>query len=74
MEAVLTRATSDQLTDGLNCTPPNNTANYCVANRRVAYFVESGDRFNPNSGAKTIRFRIADHGFWNVPVADFDLH
>ena len=23
----------------------------------------SGDRFNPNSGARTIRFRIADQGF-----------
>ena len=62
MEAHLTSGGEDVLIDGLRFQPPSNTANYCVANRQVRYFAESGNRFDPVS-SRVIRFRLADTGF-----------
>ena len=62
MEAHLTAGAEDSLIEGLKFTPPGNTANYCIANRPVQYFAESGNRFDPVS-SRVIRFRLADTGF-----------
>ena len=62
MEAHLTTGATDQLIEGLRFQPPRNTANYCIANRPVQYFAESGNRFDPVS-SRVIRFRLADTGF-----------
>ena len=62
MEAHLTAGAEDSLIEGLRFQPPSNTANYCVANRPVQYFAESGNRFDPVS-SRVIRFRLADTGF-----------
>ena len=43
MEAHLTAGAEDSLIVGLKFTPPGNTANYCIANRPVQYFAESGN-------------------------------
>ena len=61
MEAHLTSGT-DLLFDGLSFKPPQNTADYCFSHRSVAYFAESGNRFDPVS-SRVIHFRIADQGF-----------
>ena len=61
MEAHLTSG-NDFLLEALSFKPPQNTANYCLANRSVQYFAESGNRFDPVS-SRVIRFRIADQGF-----------
>ena len=61
MEAHLTSG-NDFLLEGLSFKPPHNTANYCLANRSVQYFAESGNKFDPVS-SRVIRFRIADQGF-----------
>ena len=61
MEAHLTSG-NDFLLEGLSFKPPQNTANYCLTNRSVSYFAESGNRFDPVS-SRVIRFRIADQGF-----------
>ena len=61
MEAHLTSG-SDFLLEGLSFKPPHSTANYCLANRSVQYFAESGNKFDPVS-SRVIRFRIADQGF-----------
>ena len=62
MEAHLTAGGEDQLIEGLRFQPPGNTANFCVANRSVAFFAESGNKFDPVS-SRVIRFRLADTGF-----------
>ena len=62
MEAHLTSGGEDVLIDGLRFQPHSNTANYCIANRQVQYFAESGNRFDPVS-SRVIRFRLADTGF-----------
>ena len=61
MEAHLTSG-NDFLLEGLSFKPPQNTANYCLTNRSVSYFAESGNKFDPVS-SRVIRFRIADQGF-----------
>ena len=62
MEARLTSG-SDTLIAGLNFKPPSQTAQYCLTNRQVRYFVESGNKFDPVS-SRVIRFRIdGDQGF-----------
>ena len=61
MKAHLTSG-NDFLLEGLSFKPPQGTANYCLANRSVQYFAESGNRFDPVS-SRVIRFRIADQGF-----------
>ena len=62
MEAHLTSG-SDTLIAGLNFKPPSATAQYCLTNRQIRYFAESGNKFDPVS-SRVIRFRIAgDQGF-----------
>ena len=62
MEAHLTSGAEDTLIEGLKFQPPGNTANYCIANRSVSYFAESGNRHDSVS-SRVIRFRLADTGF-----------
>ena len=62
MEAHLTGAASDKLLEGLNFSPPSNTASYVNSSRYVQYFAESGNVFDSLS-SKVIRFRVADQGF-----------
>ena len=62
MDAHLTVGATYQLIEGLRFQPPSNTANYCIANRLVQYFAESGNRFDPVS-SRVICFRLADTGF-----------
>ena len=62
MEAHLTGASSDKLLEGLNFSPPSNTASYVTATCITNYFAESGHVFDSIS-SKVIRFRVADQGF-----------
>ena len=62
MEAHLTSSGQDTLIAGLNF-KGSQTAQYCLTNRQVRYFAESGNKFDPVS-SRVIRFRIAgDQGF-----------
>ena len=67
MEAYLTGASGDQLLEGLIVKAPSS-AQYVQTNRFVQYFPESGNTFDSLS-SKVIRFRLADHGFFEGPSA-----
>ena len=67
MEAYLTGASSDQLLEGLSFKAPSS-AQYVQTSRFVQYFPESGNTFDAVS-SKVIRFRLADHGFFESPSA-----
>ena len=74
MEAYLTGASSDELLEGLNFKAPSSAA-YVQTSRFVNYFPESGNTFDAVS-SKVIRFRLADHGFFESPNARlrFTIH
>ena len=67
MEAYLTGASSDELLEGLNVKAPSSAA-YVQTSRFVNYFPESGNTFDAVS-SKVVRFRLADHGFFESPSA-----